>query len=159
MAAAMSARFTCLTILLRHLADPNIVLPETGSTALMLASSVGAAMCVEELLRAGAVANAANLHGDSALHMAAALGAKGKTAVHHLLAHGADPELENDAGVTPLAVARDAGFADIAQDMLRFEHVEEVQRIKAAAAEAEAATDAEAATEAAAAASAAGGTE
>lgn len=134
----MAARFACLTTLLQHGADPNIVLPETGATALILASKVGAAMCVEELLRAGAEANAVDLRGNSSLHAAAALGSKGKTAVHHLLAHGADPELGNDDGVTPMAVARDAGFADIAEDMAQFEHVEEVLRIRAAAAEAKA---------------------
>lgn len=94
-------------------ADPNIVLPETGTTALMMSARLGAALCLEHLLRAGAHHSATDLEGRAALRIAVDVGPKAAAAVNVLLRHGADPEQEAADGISAMEAARtraDAGL-------------------------------------------------
>jgi uncharacterized protein len=86
---------------------------------------------VDVAIRLGGGARAANQAGDTALHVAAALGYD--TVVEFLAAHGADLGLKNERGVTPLVAAtygsttgRGRASAPAGADSLGFERPVEV---------------------------------
>jgi uncharacterized protein len=106
-------------------ADPNATMAD-GADAVMLAAGLGSSRtasrrgietidfgkvepearvreAVDAAIRLGASARAANQGGDTALHVAASLGYD--TVVELLASHGADLELKNKRGVTPLVAA------------------------------------------------------
>ena len=71
----------------------------------------------EKLIRAGADVNATNKHGNGAL-WTAVMSARGDYAlVDLLLAHGADPDIRNRAGKSPLDLAIDMGNAQLIEKL------------------------------------------
>lgn len=119
MAAAATAREPCVVALLDAGADPNIVLPDTGTTALMMCARLGTALCLEHLLRAGARHSATDVEGRAALRIAVDVGPKATAAVNVLLRHGADPEQEATDGLSAMEAARARGDAGLFTAMER----------------------------------------
>ena len=83
-----------------------------GETALMLAADKGAAGKVAALLAAGAKVDALDKRGRSALHYAVAGGSP--ACVQALLGAKADGRLKDKDKISPAALARAKGYADIA---------------------------------------------
>ena len=79
--------------------------------------SEGRRKCVHALVKAGANVNEPDENGDTLLHLAMRNG--GKEAVEMLLRLGADPDLRNAAGKTPLEVAPGDLRADLAEIVRR----------------------------------------
>ncbi|KAK6253911.1 hypothetical protein QUC31_015631 [Theobroma cacao] len=85
--------------------DVDAVDPD-GRTALLFVSGLGSEPCVKILAEAGAdIDHRDNAGGLTALHMAAGYVKPGVAKL--LLDLGADPELEDDRGLTPLALAKE----------------------------------------------------
>lgn len=85
--------------------DVDAVDPD-GRTALLFVSGLGSEPCVKVLADAGADINHRdNAGGLTALHMAAGYIKPGVAKL--LLDFGADPEIEDDRGLTPLALAKE----------------------------------------------------
>ncbi|GFQ01323.1 signal recognition particle 43 kDa protein chloroplastic [Phtheirospermum japonicum] len=79
---------------------------EDGRTALLFVSGLGSEQCVQLLAEAGADVNHRdNSGGLTALHMAAGYVRPGVAKL--LIQFGADPEMEDDRGRTPLELARE----------------------------------------------------
>uniref|UniRef100_A0A8C5MX92 Orc1-like AAA ATPase domain-containing protein n=1 Tax=Leptobrachium leishanense TaxID=445787 RepID=A0A8C5MX92_9ANUR len=94
---------------------------EDGRTPLIAASYMGHRYVTELLLAAGADVNRCDAEGRSALAVASLCVPTGNEypmLVSQLLEHGADPELEDKDGVTPLLVAAYEGQAEIAELLL-----------------------------------------
>jgi len=94
---------------------------QEGETPLLRAAWAGFEEGVALLLKQGADVNARDSEGNTALHKALASGASGATLerlIQHLLAHHADPNLANQAGETPLALAQAYGYNALV-DMLK----------------------------------------
>jgi ankyrin repeat protein len=118
-------------------ADPNVTLPN-GATALMLAAGMGSTRnrrvipliepeslilnAVATAVSLGAVVNAANPAGETALHVVASSGYD--SVVQFLADHGAGLNVKNKRGQTPLTLAltaggrRTAAAADAAADII-----------------------------------------
>jgi ankyrin repeat protein len=92
-------------LLLRFNADSNLATIE-GYTSLMLASEKGYNLVINELLNAGALINTTDNDGNSALCVACFGNLK---TVQLLLERGADPNVRNQQGFTPLAYAQQEG--------------------------------------------------
>ena len=92
-----------VTALLAWHADPGLTTAQ-GVTPLRHAVAKGEVGMVRELLLAGANANAADGEGKAALHLA-----RSDLVAATLLDHGADIELEDNRGMTPLHVAIESG--------------------------------------------------
>ena len=93
----------------------NITSPYDG-TALIAAARLGHAELVRKLLEAGAPPDHVNNLGWTALMEAVVLGdgsAPYLLTVRHLLAHGADREISDNQGLTPLEHSRQRGFSAI----------------------------------------------
>ena len=92
--------------------DVNWGHPDTGNTALHMASANGHTACIDLLLRAGANPDLANARGNTALHWAAEN--KRAAAVQRLLEEGgADVLRRNGFGKSALTLAFQAGEEDI----------------------------------------------
>lgn len=70
---------------------------------------------IRQLIRNGAVVNARNHLGDTPLHLAALCGRD--SIVQMLLDAGANPKVKNTAGLSPSAVAGNAGHWHIADNI------------------------------------------
>ena len=121
MAAAGTCKLPCIEVLLDHGADANTVIPDTGTTALMMSARLGAKLCVDRLLRGGASCNAADHNGWTALRFATEMGPRAESTVRVLLSHGADPSLAASDGLSPLGVALERGDAVLSGPMEEFE--------------------------------------
>ena len=82
-----------------------------GETPLHWMSTLGDPEGLRLLLAAGAVINATDKDGNSALHEAAAM--RQTLAVQTLIDHGADLRQKNSSGETPQEVAVASGFAPV----------------------------------------------
>ncbi|CAF1317385.1 unnamed protein product [Adineta ricciae] len=91
---------------IEHQIDVNALNPETGTSALMLAASLGYRNICNILIEAGADANAKDHSGNSPLHLAAQGYGEQIPVVELLLQHGADVNSINDDGFTPAVLAR-----------------------------------------------------
>ncbi|CAF1169182.1 unnamed protein product, partial [Didymodactylos carnosus] len=80
---------------------------DTGMTALMLASTMGFDSIVNVLLDAGAQPNQVDFQGNTALHHAAAGYGENIECIKSLIARGADVNIANEEGSTPLIVAKE----------------------------------------------------
>lgn len=112
--AAFFAQPAAVELLLAAGADPNA--PAENSmrvTALHAATAGGDLACVRAVLEAHASPHAKQLGGWTALHAAAQSGREDLIAL--LIAHGAEISAVNDDGLTPAAIARKAGHAEIAK--------------------------------------------
>lgn len=88
-----------------------------GFTALHIAAEQHALSMMERLLSAGADPNALNLHGNGPL-WAAVFGSQGRgEAIRLLIAHGADPDHQNAAGVSPRQLAETIANYDVARHL------------------------------------------
>lgn len=103
-------------LLLQHGADPNIP-DKNGSSPLHFAAQAGYADIVELLLKNGAKVNERSGGHNTALAFACGYGAK---SLHHpnakvvalLLEHGADPNIPDKNGNTPLKIAQTYDFLE-----------------------------------------------
>ncbi|HZQ31459.1 MAG TPA: ankyrin repeat domain-containing protein [Mycobacterium sp.] len=95
----------------RTSADVNAA--EHDEDPLHHAVDIAAADTVETLLDAGADVDLRDRWGNTPLWRAVYLGTGGEKIVDLLLAHGADPTLENNHEVSPLDLARRMGIDDI----------------------------------------------
>jgi ankyrin repeat protein len=103
--AAMSNDVDSLTTLLGQGVNPNIP-DRSGFTALHLVAPEGSTQAAAALLDGGADANAVNRHGNTPLFIAV-FNSRGRGDLIELLrAHGADPWHCNNAGQTPVSLAR-----------------------------------------------------
>ena len=84
-------------------------------TILGLAAHCGLARTVKAMLAAGADVNQQDTWGGTALHDAAFEGQRQVTKI--LLAAGANPKRRRKDGVTPVSIARDRGFTDLADEI------------------------------------------
>jgi hypothetical protein len=85
-------------------------------SALVYAAGMGHTAVVEQLLKAGALTDAAYADGLTPLMWAAGQGHA--DTVKRLLAAGANPHLKDDRGLNAAAIAKDAGHTGIA-DLLQ----------------------------------------
>lgn len=98
--------------------DPSLITSPYNGTALIAAAHLGHAEIVCRLIAAGAPLDHVNNLGWTALMEAVVLGDGGpdhQEVVRLLLEAGADRELADRDGVTPLAHARARGYAEIAR--------------------------------------------
>jgi ankyrin repeat protein len=86
-----------------------------GFTPLHFAAQEHAARVAEVLLEEGAEVDAPNVYGNTPLFVAV-FNSRGRgTLIELLRAHGADPHHVNDAGQTPVGLARLIGNYDVAR--------------------------------------------
>lgn len=115
MVAAVYGHLDILRLTLKHGADVH-TLNQYGGTALIPAAHYGHVEVVRELLGTKVNVNHVNRFGWTALIEAVILGDGGRRhteIVRLLLAHGADAGIADRDGVTPLAHARQRGYAGI----------------------------------------------
>ena len=86
--------------------DINLLNPETGTSALMLAALLGYLNMCNILIDAGADVNAKDHAGNTALHLAAQGYGEQLPVIQTLLQRGADANATNEDGVTPAALAK-----------------------------------------------------
>ena len=108
--ALIRQRVYTVQLLLRHGADVNAQ-DDYGHTPLMWAVKQGMADVVPLLLEQGANLNAQDTQAWTALHYAV-VSSSSQHILPELLAHGADPDLRNDFGETPLELAHGLGYPD-----------------------------------------------
>ena len=102
--------------LLRHGADPNLVDQELRWYPLMAASAFGIHETMQLLLEAGSDVDARNWNGWTSLHFAASNDQV--AAVEMLLDAGADSQLLDNDGNSPLSIAEEKG-SDLVEEVLR----------------------------------------
>ncbi len=98
----------------------NVTSPYDG-TALIAAAHLGHAEVVALLIEAGAPLDHVNNLGWTALIESIVLGdggARHRRTLEHLLEAGADPNLADGRGQTPLALARARGYAEMAERLV-----------------------------------------
>ncbi len=109
-------------LLLRRGANPNLA-TKFGQTALMEAVRGKHALVVETLLEQGANADLQDKWGFNALHLVTGdvreTSASSLQIATALLAHGANPNLDNGQGRTPLSSAAGNGHVEIAAALLK----------------------------------------
>jgi ankyrin repeat protein len=86
-------------------------------TILGLAAHCGLARTVKAMLAAGADVNQQDAWGRNALHDASFEGHRGIAKI--LLAAGANPKCKSKDGATPVSIARERGFVDLANEIQR----------------------------------------
>ncbi|SPH23631.1 hypothetical protein DEA8626_02697 [Defluviimonas aquaemixtae] len=97
---------------------PDLIHTNWDGTALIAASELGNHDVVRRLIEAGSPLDHVNNLGWTALIEAVVLGDGGpdhQKTVRYLIAAGADPDIADREGVTPLAHAEARGFAEIAR--------------------------------------------
>ncbi|HKK71925.1 MAG TPA: ankyrin repeat domain-containing protein [Candidatus Krumholzibacteria bacterium] len=110
--ACFFAHLDAVDLLIDSGADVNVPADnESAVRPLHSAAAGGDSDIVGLLLRDGASVNARQARGHSALHAAAAAG--NTMMARRLLEHGADPDLADDAGRTPVDLARESGHDDL----------------------------------------------
>jgi ankyrin repeat protein len=115
--AAVRNDVETLRTLLTHGANPGLVTSPYDGTAMIAAAHLGHGAVVRELIRAGAPLDHVNNLGWTALIEAVILGDGGRRhadTVRALVEAGANVNLPDRNGVTPLAHARQRGYGDIA---------------------------------------------
>ncbi|GIY72361.1 neurogenic locus Notch protein [Caerostris extrusa] len=103
-------------ILLRNRATNLNARMNDGTTPLILATRLAIEGMVEELVNADADINAADDHGKSALHWAAAV--NNYDAIRVLIAHGANKDAQDNKDETPLFLAAREGSLEATQLLL-----------------------------------------
>jgi hypothetical protein len=103
MHAALSHHSDMMRVLIEHGANVNAQ-DHNGFTPLMYAAETGRLDMVHLLISCGARINTSNTSGWNALYCALNWGAPEET-VRELLKHGADPNIETNAYMTPLMIA------------------------------------------------------
>ena len=96
--------------------DCNLQLLD-GYNTLLVASTLGYAQIVQELLKAGADPNARNSYGENSLFLASRRGHF--EVVQELLKAGADVNLQNEDGENALIRASEHGHLEIVQELLK----------------------------------------
>lgn len=119
--ACLSKNVVKVGRLLYHYNDSSLDINESDNhhrTPLILAAKVGSEAIIFQLLDYGGVSlNAKDILGNTALFYAA--DRNKHTIVLHLLAHGADPNIPEGTGATPLIVASKHGYADVVRVILK----------------------------------------
>ena len=106
--------FDMMTLLLAKGADPNIKRKNDGVTVLQLASAAQQVGGVKQLLDKGANPNVKDDNGDTSLfHVIRDDDVKANDILSALIANGADVNVTNNAGVTPLMIASVGGYENI----------------------------------------------
>ena len=94
----------CVAALLKHSAAQQVgAADKNGITPLMLSVHAGSPTIAEQLLNAGAAVDATDACGRTATHIAASSGEEGLLVL--LLKRGANPQVADKAGVTPIVCA------------------------------------------------------
>lgn len=112
---ARDSKIPALTYLLQRGVDPNAVVRNVGTTALMLASFEGHDGVVKVLLTSRANVNAANQKGETALILAASAGKR--DVVKLLIKAGADVLATDNNGKTAAQYAAQNGHSDTRKDL------------------------------------------
>lgn len=102
-----------VSVLIGRGADVNAAESHQGYTALHFAARDQNAVLVRALLDAGAEPDPVDVFGDTPLWRSVMTSAGDLTTTTLLLAAGADPNMRNRNGVSPLDLARDTGQDDI----------------------------------------------
>ncbi len=114
MAAAIDSKPDAAQILINAGANVDVQDPG-GWSALHFAAQSGSLEIVGLLLEAGASVNVGDIHGNTPLGTATVQCRGNGDAIKLLRSRGADPYLENNSGVSPVALARTIGNYDVAQ--------------------------------------------
>jgi len=104
-----SIRFQNIELLkkfIEHRVDINTLNPETGTSALMLASALGYNNICNLLIDNGAQVNASDFGGNTPLHLAVQGYGERVPVVQTLLQRGANPNAPNEGGFTPIMIAK-----------------------------------------------------
>jgi uncharacterized protein len=110
---AQDADPAIVTVLIDRGADVNAADSHQGYTALHFAARDQNAALVRTLLGAGAEPDPVDVFGDTPLWRSV-MNSSGDLATTKLLVeHGADPNVRNRSGISPLSLARDTGQDDI----------------------------------------------
>lgn len=112
--AAMDGDDGEVTRLLAEGSDPNAV-DRNGWTALHFAAQQGAATTAAVLLDAGTEVDLADIHGNTPLWTAVFNSQGDGSVISVLRLHGADVRHKNNAGRTPVELARTIANYDVAQ--------------------------------------------
>ena len=114
MAAAIDSKLDAAQILID--AGANVDAQDPGGwSALHFAAQSGSLEIVDLLLDAGASVNVVDIHGNTPLGKATFECRGNGDLIKLLRSRGADPYLENNSGVSPVALARTIGNYDVAQ--------------------------------------------
>jgi ankyrin repeat protein len=92
--------------MIEHETDINSLNPETGTSALMLAATLGYVNICNMLIDGGADINACDHAGNTPLHLAAQGYGEQVPVVQTLLQRGADATVTNEDGFTPAMLAK-----------------------------------------------------
>ena len=92
--------------MIEHETDINSLNPETGTSALMLAATLGYVNICNMLIDAGADLNAGDHGGNTPLHLATLGYGEQIPVVETLLQRGADANATNEDGFTPAMLAK-----------------------------------------------------
>jgi len=114
MAAAIDSKLDAARILVNAGANVDVQ-DSNGWSALHFAAQSGSLEIVDLLLGAGASVNVVDIHGNSPLSTATFECRGNGDLIKFLRSRGADPYLENNSGVSPVALARTIGNYDVAQ--------------------------------------------
>jgi hypothetical protein len=120
--AAVNDDVAFLKVALALGCDPRAITSPYNGTALIAAAHLGHHRSVAELIMAGAPLDHVNNIGLTALIEAIVLGDGGRNhqeTVRLLLDAGANPNIADRSGVTPLALARSRGYAAMAEMIAR----------------------------------------
>ncbi len=116
-AAASDSRINCLKFLIGRKANMGYTW-KNGGSALLLAANKGALACVKELIRQGANIEEKGFCDETAVHRA--VWSEKHDCLVYLLEQGADPNVADEDGKTPLGVATWICFLDGMRALLRY---------------------------------------